>query len=70
MNAISVYPALILGGYTLSLYLGLEHCHKTKPDSKEWIKISVTLWEMLLGTAKLCPCAESAIFTRFWTHFL
>jgi hypothetical protein len=59
-----IFLALNVGGCIWSLYLGLEHCHKTRPDSRELIVISVTLWEMLLEIAKWCPSAESAISIR------
>jgi Dynein heavy chain, N-terminal region 2. len=67
--AVYMYLAVISGGCILSPYLVLEHCHRTRPDSEEWTKIFVLLWEMLLKRVKLCPCAELAVFTRFCTHF-
>jgi len=48
----AVYLAVISGGCISSLYLGLEHCHRTRRDSEEWTKIFALLWEMLLKRVK------------------
>jgi len=65
----AVYLPVISGGCISSPYLVLEHCHRIRPGSEEWTKIFALLWEMLLKRVKLCPYAELAIFTRFFTHF-